>query len=69
MINPLHSGQSHIQAGDSAEEFMSIHAVGRERLPALSLDLWLNLLKILCFARCRTMESFCLRFLRTSRQR
>ena len=29
---PLRSGQGHMSVGDSAEEFISIYALGRERL-------------------------------------
>ena len=53
---------------DSAEEFISIHALGRERLLVLSCGLPSHPLKILCFARWETMASFCLSFLHTSRQ-
>ena len=32
MVTALRSGQGHMSVGDSAEEFISIHALGRERL-------------------------------------
>ena len=35
MATPLRSGQGHMSVGDSAEEFISIHALGRERLLVL----------------------------------
>ena len=54
--------------GDSAEEFISIHALGRERLLVWSCGVPSHPLKILFFARCETIESFCLSFLHTSRQ-
>ena len=50
MVTPLRSGQGHMSVGDSAEEFISIHALGRERLLALSSGLPLNPLKIMLFA-------------------
>ena len=45
-------------AGDSAEEFISIHALGRERLLVLSCGLPPHPLKILFFARWETIEIF-----------
>ena len=39
MATVLRSGQGHMSAGDSAEEFISIHALGRERLLVLSCGL------------------------------
>ena len=36
MVIPLRSGQGHMSVGDSAQEFISIHALGRERLLVLS---------------------------------
>ena len=57
-----------MSVGDSAEEFISIHALGRERLLVLSCGLPSHRLKILFFARWETIESFCLSFLHTSRQ-
>ena len=68
MVTPLCSGKGHLSAGDSAEEFISIHALGRERLRVLSCGLPSHPLKILFFARWETTESFCLSFLHTSRQ-
>ena len=59
-----------MSAGGSAEEFISIHALGRERLDVLSCGLPAHALKIenLFFARWETTESLCLSFLHTSRQ-
>ena len=57
-----------MSVGDSAEEFISIHALGHERLLVLSCGLPSHRLKILFFARLETIESFCLSFLQTSRQ-
>ena len=54
--------------GDSAEEFISIHALGRERLLVFSFGLPSHPLKILFFVRLETIEGFCLSFLHTSRQ-
>ena len=68
MGTPLRSGQGQISVGDSAEEFISIHALGRERLLVLSCGLPSHPLKILFFARWETIESFCLSFLHTTRQ-
>ena len=36
MVNPIRSGQGHMSVGDSTEEFISIHVLGRERLLVLS---------------------------------
>ena len=52
----------------SAGEFMLIHALGRERFPALCCGLLSNPLKILVFVRWETIGSFCLCFPHTSRQ-
>ena len=49
MVTPLLSGQGHMSVGDSAEEFISIHALGPERLLLLSCGLPSNRLKILFF--------------------
>ena len=57
-----------MSVGDSAEEFILIHALGRERLLVLSCGLPSNPLKLPFFARWETTESFCLSFLHTSRQ-
>ena len=57
-----------MSVGDSAEEFISIHALGRERLLVLSCGLPSHLVEIMLFARWETIESFCLSFLHTSRQ-
>ena len=45
--NSLCSGQGYMNAGDSAEAFMLIHALRRERLPALSAVLRSKLLSLL----------------------
>ena len=60
MVTPLRSGQGHmsVPVGDSANEFISIHAVGRERLLVLSCGLPSHALKILFFARLDTIEFF-----------
>ena len=50
-VTPLRSVQGHMSVGDSAEDFISIHALGRERLLALSRSISSNPLKLLCFAR------------------
>ena len=68
MVTPLRSGQGHMSVGDSAEEFVSIHALGRERLLVLSCGLPSHPLKALFFGRWETIKSFCLSFLHTSRQ-
>ena len=57
-----------MSAGDNAEEFISIHALGRERLLVLSCGLPSHPRKILSFARWKTIETFCLSFLHTGRQ-
>ena len=57
-----------MSVGDSAEDFMSVHALGRERLLVLSCGLPSHLLKIMLFAGWETIESVCLSFLHTSRQ-
>ena len=68
MGTPFRSGQGHKSVDDSAEEFISIHALGRERLLVLYCGLPSNPLKILFFARWETIKIFCLSFLHTSRQ-
>ena len=68
MVTPLRSVQGHMGARDNADEFISIHVLRRERFLALYCSLTLHPLKILCFARWETIESFCLSFLDTSRQ-
>ena len=45
-----------MSVGDSAEEFISIHALGRERLLVLSCGLPSHSLKNLFFARWVTIE-------------
>ena len=57
-----------MSVGDGAEELISTHALGRERLLVLSCSLSSHPLKVLFFARWKTIESFCLSFLHTSRQ-
>ena len=61
------SGQGHMSVGDSAEEFILIHAPGRERMLVFSCGISSVPLKILFFARWETIESFCLNFLHSSR--
>ena len=56
MVTALRSGQGHMSVGDSAEEFISINALGRERLLVLSFGLPSHTLKIISFARWETME-------------
>ena len=45
-----------MSVGDSAEEFIWIHALGREKLLVLSCDLPSHPLKVLFFARWETIE-------------
>ena len=45
-----------MSVGDSAEEFISIHVLGRERLLVLSCGFPSHSLKILFFARWETIE-------------
>ena len=47
MITDLRSGQGHMSVGGSAEEFISIHALGRERLLVSSCGLPSHSLNIL----------------------
>ena len=68
MVTALRSGQDHMSVGDSAEDFISIHALGCERLLVLSCGLPSHPLKILVFARWETIGSFRLGVLRISRQ-
>ena len=68
MVTRLCSGQGHMSVGDSAEEFISIHALGCGRLIVLFCGLPSHPLKILFFAIWETIESFCRRILHTSRQ-
>ena len=56
MVTALRSGQGHMSAGNSDEEFISIRALGRERLLVLSCGLPSHPLKILFFARWETIE-------------
>ena len=62
MVTPLSSGQGHMSVENSAEEFISIHALARERLLVLSCGLPSNLFRILFFARWETIESLSLSF-------
>ena len=57
-----------MSVGDSAEEFVSIRALGRERLLVLSCGLPSHRLKILFVASWETIESFRLSYVHTSRQ-
>ena len=58
-----------MSVGDSAEEFISVHPLGREGLLVLSCGLPSHPLKLLFFARWETIKTFfCLSFLHTSRQ-
>ena len=68
MVTALRSAQGHMSVGDSAEEFILIHVLGREKMLALSCGLPSHPLEFLLFARWETIESFCLSFLHTSRQ-
>ena len=56
-----------MSVGDSAEELISIHALGRVTLLVLSCGLPSHPLKILFFARWESIESFCLSFLHFAR--
>ena len=47
-----------MSVGDSAEEFIAIHALGREKLLVLSCGLPSHPLEILFFARWETIQSF-----------
>ena len=62
MVTPLCSRQGYMRVGDSAEEVISIHALGRERLLVLSCGLPSYLLESLFFARWETIESFLSQF-------
>ena len=57
-----------MSVADSAEESISIHARGRERLLVVFCGLPSHPLKILFFARWETIERLCFSFLHTSRQ-
>ena len=56
MVTDLRFGQGIMSVGDRAEEFISIHALGRERLLVLSCGLPSHPLKVLFFARWETIE-------------
>ena len=62
MVTPLRSRQGHMSVGDCAEEFISIHALGRERLLVLSCGILSHPLKILFFVRWETIWSFLSQF-------
>ena len=51
MVTALGSRQGHMSVGDSAEQLISMHALGRVRLLVLSCGLPSHPLKIMCFAR------------------
>ena len=68
MVTPLRSGQGHMSVGDSAEEFIPIHALGREGLLVLSCGLPPHPLKMMFCTRWETIENICLSFLHTSCQ-
>ena len=68
MATALRFGHGHMSVGDSAGEFISIHALARERLLVLYCGLASHPLKILFFARWETIESFFVIFLHTSRE-
>ena len=69
MVTPLRFGQGHMSVGDSAQESISIHTLGHVRLLVMSCGLPSHPLKIVVFARWETIESSCLSFLHTSRQK
>ena len=56
MVAPLRSGRGHTSAGDSAEEFIPTHALGRESLLVLSFGLSSSPLKILFYSRWETIR-------------
>ena len=68
MVTPLHFGQGHMSVGDSAEESISIHALGRERLLVLSCGLPSHPLQTRVFVRWKTIESSSFSFIHTSCQ-
>ena len=68
MVTAVRSGQGNMSVGDSTEEFISIQALGRERVLVLSYGLTSHPLKCCFDARWETIASFCLSFLHTSRQ-
>ena len=57
MVTALRSGQGHMNVGNNAEEFISIHALGPERLLVLTCGLPSHPLKILSSACWETIES------------
>ena len=56
MVTPLRSGQGHMSVDDSAQESISIHALGHERLLVLCCGLPSHPLKNVVFARWETIE-------------
>ena len=58
MVTSFRSGQGRLRVGDNAEELISSHALGHERLLTLFCGLPSHLLKILFFARWETIEFF-----------
>ena len=68
MVTALRSGQGHMGVGDSAEEFISIHALGREGLLVLSCVPSVTSSLEFCFSPVERRKSYCLSFLHTSRQ-
>ena len=56
MVTPFRSGQAYMSLGDSVEEFISVHAQGREKLLVLSCGLPSHPLKIMFFARWETIR-------------
>ena len=58
MATLFRSGLGHMSVGDSAKDFISINAPGRERLLVLSCGLPLHALKIVFFALWETIEFF-----------
>ena len=58
MVTALRSGQGYMSVGDSAEQFISIHALGRGTLLVLSCGLPSHPLKIVFFARWEAIEIF-----------
>ena len=58
MVTPLRSGQGHMSVGDSAEEFIWIHALWCQRLFVLSCGLLSHPPRSLFFARWETRVFF-----------
>ena len=51
MVTVILFGQGHMSIGDNAEEFISTHALGRERLLVSSYGLPSHPVEVLFFAR------------------